>query len=74
MRHGWVFFSPVDSHVSSGSPHVLRAHMGVRRACGEPNEIEWTPIGVELNGSRCAPKHVFFFCQTSQSAHDVHAA
>ena len=32
----------------SGSPHVRQ--MG--RACGEPDEIELTAIGVKLNGSR----------------------
>ena len=26
--------------VSSGSPHVLRAHVGVHCTCGEPNELE----------------------------------
>ena len=43
--------------ISSGSPHVLRAHMGVHRTCGKPDEIEliMTAIGVELNGSRRAP-------------------
>ena len=30
-------------------PHVLRAHMG--RTCGEPDEIELTPMEVKLNGS-----------------------
>ena len=29
--------------------------MGVHRTCREPNEIDLTPIGVELNGSRCVP-------------------
>ncbi len=29
--------------------------MGVRRTCGEPNEIELTPMGVKLNGSRRVP-------------------
>ena len=33
------------------APHVLRAHMGVRRTCGEPNAIESAPTGVALNGS-----------------------
>ena len=28
--------------ISLVSPHVLRAHMGVHCACGEPNEIELT--------------------------------
>ena len=41
---GWVFFL-----ISLGLPHVHP--MG--RACGEPNEIELTAIGVQLNGSRC---------------------
>ena len=26
--------------ISSGSPHVLRAHTGVHRTCGEPDEIK----------------------------------
>ena len=26
--------------ISSGSPHVLRAHMGVHRTCGEPDETK----------------------------------
>ena len=39
--------------ISSGSPHVLRAHMGVYCTCGEPDEIELTAMGVKLNGSRC---------------------
>ena len=43
---GWVFFL-----ISLGSPHVRP--MG--RTCGKPNEIELTPIGVKLNGSRRAP-------------------
>ena len=29
--------------------------MGVHRTCGEPDEIELTPIGVKLNGSRRVP-------------------
>jgi len=33
MCFGWVFFL-----ISSGSPHVLRAHMGVHRTCGEPTK------------------------------------
>ena len=33
--------------ISSGSPHVRP--MG--RTCGEPDEIELTPMGVRLNGS-----------------------
>ena len=50
MFFGWVFFL-----ISLGgqAPHVLRAHMGLHRTCGEPNEIELTPhepIEVELNG------------------------
>jgi len=32
---GWVFFL-----ISSGSPRVLRSHMG--HTCGEPNETELT--------------------------------
>ena len=28
--------------ISSGSPHVLRAHTGALNTCGEPNEIELT--------------------------------
>ena len=47
---GWVFFL-----VSSGSPHVRRTPMGVRRTCREPDEIELTPMGVKLNGSGGAP-------------------
>ena len=43
---GWVFFL-----IPLGSPHVLRAHMGVHRTCGEPTEIELTAMGVGLNGS-----------------------
>ena len=43
---GRVFFL-----ISVGSPHVRP--MG--RTCGEPTEIELTPIGVELNGSGRAP-------------------
>ena len=34
------------------APRVLRTHVG--RTCGEPNEIELSPIGVELN----VPRHV----------------
>ena len=47
MFFGWVFFL-----ISLGgqAPHVRP--MGVHRACGEPNEIELTPIGVKSNGSR----------------------
>ena len=43
MFFGWVFFL-----ISSGgqAPHVLRAHMG--RTCGEPDEIELTPNGGEI--------------------------
>ena len=37
--------------ISLGAPHVRP--MG--HTCGEPNEIELTPIGVELNGSRRVP-------------------
>ena len=40
--YGWGFFL-----ISSGSPHVRP--MG--RTCGEPDEIELTPMGVKLNGS-----------------------
>jgi len=29
------------------------------RTCGEPDEIELTAMGVELNGSRC--RHATFF-------------
>jgi len=29
--------------------------MGVHRTCGEPDEIELTAIGVELNGSGRVP-------------------
>ena len=39
---GWVFFL-----ILLGSVHVRP----IRRACGEPNEIELTPIGVTLDGS-----------------------
>ena len=36
-----VQFHPMAVNpVSPGSPHVLRAHMGVHRTCGEPNEIK----------------------------------
>ena len=42
---GWVFFL---ISVGGQAPHVRP--MG--RSCGEPNEIELTPIGVKLNGSR----------------------
>ena len=42
---GWVFFL-----ISSGSPRVRCTPMG--RTCGEPDEIGYTPMGVELNGSR----------------------
>ena len=47
---GWVFFL-----ISSGSPHVRP--MGVHRTCGEPDEIELTAMGVELNGSQVAAWH-----------------
>ena len=40
MFFGWAFFL-----ISLGSPHVRP----VGRTCGEPNEIELTPIGVKLN-------------------------
>ena len=50
----WVFsggyFLGVFSFISSGSPHVLGAHMG--RTCGEPNEIELAPIGMKFTGRR----------------------
>jgi len=54
IRFGWVFFL-----ISLGgqAPHVLRAQMGVHRTCGEPNEIELTPMGVKLNGSRRVRVH-----------------
>ena len=32
------------------APHVRRTPMG--RTCGEPNEIELTPIGVEFDACR----------------------
>ena len=40
--------------IPSGSPRVLRAHMGdhMGRTRGEPSDIELTPIGVEWNGPR----------------------
>ena len=41
--------------ISLGPPHVLRAHVGVHRTRGEPNGIELTPIGVEVNGPRRVP-------------------
>ena len=43
---GWVFFL-----ISLGgqAPHVRCTPMG--HTCGEPNEIELTPMGVGLNGS-----------------------
>ena len=47
---GWVFFL---SSLGGQAPHVLRAPMGVHRTCGEPNEIEWTPMGVKVNGWGC---------------------
>ena len=46
-----VFF--LISLISPGSPHVRP--MGVHRTCGGPNEIELTPTGVKLNGSRLVP-------------------
>ena len=48
MFFGWVFFL-----ISLGgqAPHIRP--MG--RTCGEPNEIELNPIGVELNGPRRVP-------------------
>jgi len=46
MFFGWVFFL-----ISSGSPHARP--MG--HACGEPDEIGLTPVGVELNGSGRGP-------------------
>jgi len=51
---GWVFFL-----IASGSPHVRCTPMGVHRACGEPGEIELTPIGLVLNGSRHVPSSVW---------------
>ena len=30
--------------------------MGVHRTCGEPDEIELTPMGVKLNGLRQVPQ------------------
>ena len=44
-----IFRVGVFSLIPSGSLHVLRAHMGVHRARGEPNEAGFTPVGVELN-------------------------
>ena len=44
------------SFISSGSPRVRP--MGVHRTCGEPNEIELTPIGVDLNGSGHVPRRL----------------
>ena len=43
---GWVF---QEIPLGGQAPHVLRAHMGVHRTCGGPNEIELTPIGLMLN-------------------------
>ena len=50
MFSGWVYFL-----ISSGSPHVRCTPMGVRRTCGEPDEIELTAMGVKLNGSGRVP-------------------
>ena len=44
----WYFWMGIF-FVSSGSPQVHP----MRCTCGEPNEIELTPIGAKLNGSRC---------------------
>ena len=46
---GWVFFL-----ISSGgqAPHVRCTPMWALSTCGEPDEIELTPVGVELNGPR----------------------
>ena len=43
---GWVFFL-----ISSGgqAPHVQCTPMGALSTCGEPDEIELTPMGVKLN-------------------------
>ena len=43
---GWVFLS-----ISLDPPHVHP----VGRTCGEPTEIELTPVGVELSGTRRVP-------------------
>ena len=52
VEKGWQsFFSPffrVFFLISSGSPHVRCTPMGWTR--GEPDEIELTAMGVELNG------------------------
>ena len=55
-----ILFGRVFFLISLGgrAPHVLRAHMGGYRTCGEPDEIELTAIGVELNGPRGVPSLV----------------
>ena len=60
MFFGWGFFL-----ISSGSPHAPRAHMGVHRTCGEPDEIGLAAMGVKLNGSGRVPRWVV------QPEHDV---
>ena len=58
--------------IPSGSPHVRP--MG--RTCGEPDEIELTAVGVELNGSRCRhtvatnPGRPFFAQVSPKAAHE----
>ena len=49
MEKAWVIFL-----ISSGSPHVLRAHMGVHRtrSARPHNEIESAAAHGSLNGSR----------------------
>ena len=42
----WEFFL-----ISLGSRHALRAHMGVHRTCGEPNDIESAAAQRLLYGS-----------------------
>ena len=56
---GWVFFL-----ISSGSPHVRP--MG--RTCGEPDEIELAPMGVQLHGSGTPPRR---WVQRSGSTHSA---
>ena len=50
---GWVFFL-----ISSGgqAPHVRP--VGVHRTCGEPDEIELTPMGVRLGRTRGEPDEI----------------
>ena len=47
MFVGWVFYL---MSLGGQAPHALRAHMGVHRTCGEPNEIDLTATNPSLNG------------------------